>query len=377
VICTVIGQLGAVLHLERTLILDDFCVGTEPPYPLPHTKFGITPEIASPGWIGRSSAAPEFHTGLYFWTRLEEELPENAIKRVERKLPALTAAMSLAVGENVQAVISVAHYEGGYVEPGSTSQFVLLEDASIAEDVASAVWAALKAAPSEVVAHLYRGRQLLATPSFSVTLQQDGAILEFVKVVEGLAQQFGSLETDPEALSAATEEVVNRCAATLVGNASLKKRASSIKTARDEIMRLDNSFLNLKVESTLSHFGLSGPWRIVSKNLMEARNKKLAHPGDNLSHQEREDLLSGTDEAPSAEALAEALLARSLGVAADDIASMRQYSGPLATRRRAPFPDPVLGAPIAVGPPGSTAQVVEATLSIGRRPLEGDSSSPA
>jgi hypothetical protein len=377
-IWTVIGELGAVLDLEEPLILDDFRVGNKPPHPVPRTRFGITPEVESSGWILRSTAVPEFHTGLYFWTLVDEKLSEDAIARVERKLPRLTASMSLAVGESVQAVVAVAYYDNGYVEPGANSQFTLLEDTSIAAEVALYVWAALEETVPDAVTHLYRGRQLLSTPSRTPNLQQDAAILEFAKVVEGIAQEHGSSEVAPEELDGAAQSIVDKCTKALTSEVGVRKKAASIRSARDELLRLDNSFLNLKVASTLSQFGLSGPWEIVSKHLLEARNKKLAHPGENLSQRERDGLLSGTEQAPSAEALAEALLARSLGVAPDDIPSMRRYSAPAPPGgRKVQYPPPTMGAPVAVELPGGSGQAFEATFSIPRRTRDSNPRSPS
>ncbi|MBO3095556.1 hypothetical protein [Cellulomonas dongxiuzhuiae] len=248
--------------------------GTEPAIP------PATPDLSGSGSAVVAQFGQEVVGSGYASIEVEGDLNDAILRVIEHDVPLLATALSLQHDEPYRLVPRFA-VQGEDLVTAIQTRFIFWDRQDIDADAAApihAMYERLVADPRAYsAAHLF---------SHAVSLHDQApapensaaAVLNYFKVIEIIVGCIEPAEeSDADARRAA---VVDELTSKLNRGGSPAVSAKAIKGARDELLRIDQKFLDLRIKAAGAAYGLERRAIEQTSALNRFRNQRLGHGGD-------------------------------------------------------------------------------------------------
>lgn len=280
-------QVFPDLQLPRQVALPNGCTLLRPPLGVDllygPTNLHLTAEYPSVQQISQSLTIT---SDTYYHCKVAAEDQDKAIARVMNKHdPEVRLALYMATGLSVSTtpvqIIKASTDERWSADPTVTSFQGAQTEANVDYAlVRSIVRDLARTQFRPAIDYLRKGDAYSDLKTSAGTLGEDAALLEYAKAIEYVTKDEAS-ERDAD-YEQKRDDIVAGLRKELDGGKSSKKLASRIVSAASELHGLQRRSVRLRVESFSQRMCMSNSWTNSATELIDARNRSLAHPGQGL-----------------------------------------------------------------------------------------------
>lgn len=271
----------------------------------------LTATPSAPVYCIFNSASTQITSSCLFWLNKCADTAEAAIEAVEKTdLPMLQVALSIRVPKQPYR-LQVLWAERGGQRRGAQSAtlgYIFWNELEIPDEAVTRAALDMNLLASdpvmfEPIHHLtdaVRQKDTASTPK-----EQEAALLSYFKVIESMTR-FGSAPEPPQ-LERKQRREIEKLKLRLESSSKIPENVKAIREASDELRRLENDFLTVRIAAMARSLGLPEKWEKAAIKFAYFRNRRLGHAGPPTTPEERRPWLDN-DSAMSAWELARAPL---------------------------------------------------------------------
>lgn len=228
----------------------------------------------------------------HFWVDRYARTPEEAIEWVEQNEVPLLHTVFTLLDQSTPCQVEIVWTTDGERKFGhfsSSSRFAFWDPQPLTEANARKLDSLYRRLTINSIAGsaartLSKAIQQEAT-SGGKSAEQESAILLYYKVIEQIAT---SITVEPPSDREEKQQaILQRLSKVMSSTKALKKKVSAVHDAQRKLSVLDTKYTALRIQAAADALGLSNEWKKVATQLGKARNRKLGHPGAEMSASER------------------------------------------------------------------------------------------